>query len=87
MSDVLFPIPSEDDPKIKVGDNLWIKVDNNCTWCYNDPIPCFPGGLLPPGTYTATHPPTRYGPYPAKAAGKVTYETSKTLTAHSIIVS
>lgn len=94
MADVLLPIPSGKDIKVCIGCDLYIQVDHTCTWCYDDPTPCFPGGLLPPGTYTATHPPTRYGPYTAKNNGTVTYDSvtsgpcnSKILTAHSIVVS
>lgn len=86
--DVLLPIPSEKDFEVKVGQTVCIQVDRTCTWSYNDPTPCFPDGLLKPGTYTATHPPTRYGPYLAVNAGKVTFKADgKTLTAHSIVVS
>jgi hypothetical protein len=56
---------------MKVGDSLQITVSADCTWCYSDPTPCFPGGLLPAGSYTATTPHTTYGPYLASAAGTV----------------
>jgi len=89
-------IPSGQDIRVPKGDDLYIQVDQTCTWCYDDPTPCFPGGLLKPGTYTATHPPTRYGPYTAKNDGTVAYDAvtsgpcnpkGKGLTAHSIVVS
>jgi hypothetical protein len=54
---------------IKVGDSLEISVSANCNWCYSDPTPCFPNGLLPNGSYTASTPSSTYGP--ATAGGTV----------------
>lgn len=92
--DETLHIPGGQDIRIKVGQCLCIQVDKTCTWCYDDPTPCFPDGLLPPGTYTATHPPTVYGPYCAENAGTVTYDavtsgpcTPRSDTPHSIVVS
>ncbi len=87
-------IPSEDDFPIAAGEELCIQVVQDCSWCYHDTKHCFPGGLLKHGTYKATNPPTTYGPYLAKNAGSVRYDSptsgpcnAKTLTAHSIVVS
>jgi hypothetical protein len=56
----------------KHDDQLYIKVKKDCTWCYSDPSGCFPS-LLPTGPYTATNPPTVYGPYTPETEGVVNY--------------
>jgi hypothetical protein len=78
-------------------DSLTIEVNGDCTWCYSDPTPCFPNGLLPAGSYTVTNPHTEYGPYTPDAAGTVNFNsvTSGTCdpnggpvaTMHTIVVS
>jgi hypothetical protein len=77
------------------NDTISFKVTQTCTFCYSDPTPCFPS-FLPAGTYTATTPPTTYGPYTADAVGTVVYNavtsgpcttTGIVATPHSIIVS
>jgi len=54
-------------------DNLTITVTADCTWCYSDPNGCFPNGLLAAGSYTATTPPTTYGPYTPTGTGTVNF--------------
>jgi hypothetical protein len=53
-------------------DSISFKVTADCSFCYSDPTPCFPT-FMAAGTYTATTPPTTYGPYTPTAAGTVTY--------------
>ena len=50
-------------------------VTQTCTFCYSDPTPCFPT-FMAAGNYTATTPPTTYGPYTPNADGTVLYGTS-----------
>jgi hypothetical protein len=75
MPKKVLSIPQDTNLPVKVGDDVYIKVIKNCQWCYSDPTPCFSGGLLPNGSYTATTPPTEYGPYLATAAGTVKFCT------------
>jgi hypothetical protein len=51
-------------------DSISFKVKATCTFSYSDPTPCFPS-FLPAATYTATNPPTIYGPYTPNQAGTV----------------
>jgi hypothetical protein len=66
-------------------DSISFKVTQTCTFCYSDPTPCFPT-FLAAGTYTATTPPTTYGPYTPNADGTVVYNavTSGTCTTDQI---
>jgi hypothetical protein len=59
----------------KNADSISFKVTATCTFCYSDPTPCFPS-FLPAGTYTATTPPTTYGPYTPDQTGTVIYNAS-----------
>jgi len=53
-------------------DSVSFKVVSDCTFCYSDPTPCFPsGGFMAAGSYTATNPPTTYGPFTPNQAGTV----------------
>src|SRR3974377_2270950 len=83
----------------KNQDNLDITVNASCNWCFDDPDGVFgnPSTLLPAGTYTATDPPTTYGPYTPVNDGTVLFNavptnqtcTTATITAtgHTITVS
>lgn len=51
-------------------DSISFKVMSDCTFCYSDPTPCFPS-FMAAGTYTATNPPTVYGPYTPDQVGTV----------------
>ena len=57
-------------------DTISFTVTKDCTFCYSDPTPCFPT-FMAAGSYTATTPPTTYGPYTPTAAGTVVYNASK----------
>jgi len=83
-----------------VNDDLYIIVNDDCKWCYSpDPNSVFgapPTGFLAAGSYTATTPPTTYGPYRPIATGSICYNavasgdctcTEITATGHSITVS
>ena len=103
MSTKRLNIPHDLNLNMKVGDCLEIVVGETCTWCYTDfqPPPhrqCFPGGLLAPGNYAASKPPTVYGPYCAEFPGDVLIDAvtsgkctpgggKKIETGHSIVVS
>lgn len=76
-------------------DDVKIQVNGDCTWCYSDPTPCFPDGLLPPGSYTVANPPAG-GPYTPTASGTVHFNSvtsgkcdpfGKIEAPHTIIVS
>jgi hypothetical protein len=56
-------------------DSISFKVTADCNFCYSDPTPCFPS-FMPAGNYTATNPPTTYGPYTPNQAGTVVYNAS-----------
>ena len=56
----------------KNTDSVSFKVTADCTFCYSDPTPCFPT-FMTAGSYTATTPPTVYGPYTPTADGTVNY--------------
>jgi len=76
-------------------DSISFKVTDDCNFCYSDPTPCFPS-FMPAGSYTATNPPTTYGPYTPTQTGTVHYNatipptpctvTGKKETASSITV-
>ncbi|HEU5458695.1 MAG TPA: hypothetical protein VFU68_08755 [Terracidiphilus sp.] len=78
------------------SDTLYIEVTQDCNWCYTmNPAGVF-SSFLPAGSYTATTPPTTYGPYTAAVAGTVNYNAVTsgdcstagiTATVHSITVS
>lgn len=53
-------------------DSISFKVTADCIFCYSDPTPCFPS-FMAAGSYTATNPPTVYGPYTPDADGSVAY--------------
>lgn len=84
------------DVHLAVNDTLSIEVMQTCTWCYSDPDGVF-SSMLAAGTYTATTPPTTYGPYTAVKTGTVAYNAVTsgdcvpgagiTATMHSITVS
>lgn len=57
---------------LKKADTLYIEVDADCNWCYSDPNGVF-SSFLPAGHYTATTPPTVYGPYTAVNSGTVNF--------------
>jgi hypothetical protein len=65
--------------------SISFQVVETCTFCYSDPTPCF-STFLAAGTYTATNPPTTYGPYTPTADGTVDYNavTSGTCTTTGI---
>jgi hypothetical protein len=78
------------------ADDLEIKVTADCNWCYSDPNGVFANGFLAAGSYTATSPPTKYGPYTPSTTGTVTVNavtsgdcstSGITATPHSITVS
>jgi hypothetical protein len=75
----------------KNQDQLVIKVNETCQWCYSDPKGVF-SSLLAPGQYSSGE----YGPYEAVNDGDVTYgdpinppckTAGKTETPHTITVS
>ena len=53
-------------------DSISFKVTGDCVFCYLDPTPCF-SSFMAAGSYTATTPPTVYGPYTPDADGAVAY--------------
>jgi len=60
------------------SDQLYIIVTADCSWCYSpDPSAVFPT-FLAAGSYTATIPPTTYGPYNPATTGAVTYNAVTT---------
>jgi hypothetical protein len=59
-------------PMKKDVDGISFKVTKTCYFCYSDPTPCFPS-FLSNGKYTATTPPTTYGPYTPTQDGTVVY--------------
>lgn len=69
----ILTIPQDNNLPVKVGDDVYIDVLNDCQWCYSDPTPCFSGGLLAPGSYKGATPPNQHGPYRATAAGTVKF--------------
>lgn len=57
-------------------DSISFEVTADCNFCYSpDPSPCFPN-FMAAGSYTATNPPTTYGPYTPTQAGTVVYNAS-----------
>jgi hypothetical protein len=56
-------------------DSISFTVTADCTFCYSDPTPCFPS-FMAAKTYTATTPPTTYGPYTPNKTGTVLCGTS-----------
>lgn len=81
---------------LKKADTLYIEVNADCNWCYSMSSDGVFSSFLPAGSYTATTPPTTYGPYTAAADGTVDFNavtsgdcspTGITATGHSITVS
>lgn len=75
MPDKYLNIPHDDNFPVKTGDNLYIHVTAECTWCYTDPDNCFPGGLLANGTYSQQTSGQNHGPYPAVNVGSVGFDS------------
>ena len=68
MATKILNIPDGSSMGLHVGDELKIKVTRTCNWCYEYPDTVF-SSMLAAGSYTATNPPTEYGPYTAANAG------------------
>jgi hypothetical protein len=98
MAKKTLNLPHQDNFPLKTVDTLYLKITQDCNWCYSDPTGVFgqpPDGFLAPGLYKATKPPTVYGPYKPQHKGDVTFETTppgtpctvKDFTPHTITVS
>ena len=99
MADKILNIPHGSDYPVTKGDNLYIHVNADCTWCYTDPDNCFPGGLLANGNYAQQTGNNKYGPYLAQNDGSVGFDSppgfnqpctpgaKPIATGHSIVVS
>lgn len=75
MAEKILNIPHGSNFDVKTGDDLYIHVNDDCTWCYTDPDSCFPGGLLANGNYSQQASGQKYGPYPAVNDGSVGFDS------------
>jgi len=100
MSKKVLNLPHHVDIHMTMNDTLYIKVSDDCNWCYSDKTGVFgppPKEFLAPGFYAATKPPTEYGPYKPQHTGSVQFDATdpgttcdlkrKGLTPHTITVS